>query len=172
MTNSDAQLWLEREDSVCREGRIARLNWLAPLAPEAKYWLFSGGLLAKNLFEEARYCFVYGQFLAAIILAMAYIEHTLASLLYAIGRSDLERANISALLIEAVNLGWLDQEEVEKLDRLRIMRNSLTHFRRPGHQGTVEFRSVSEGDIPYTIVEEDARSVMQAAFHVLTKGSV
>ncbi len=172
MSNSEAQSWLDREDFVCREERLARLRWLTQLMPKAKDLVFPGGWVAKHLFEEARYCFVYGQFMAAIMLGMAYIEHTLAALLYGAGRSELERANVSALLAKAVDLGWLDQAEFDKLDRSRIMRNLVSHFRRPGQKHTIEHRSVTQGDMPYSILEEDARHVMQATFHVLVKSAV
>ncbi len=172
MSESETQAWLDREDSVCREGRLSRLRWLARLMPEGPHLVFSGGLTVKYLFEEARYCFVYGQFLAAIMLGMAYIEHTLAALLYAAGRSDLERANVSTLLREAVALGWLDQAEFDKLDHARSMRNPISHFRRPLHEETVDYRSVTQGEMPYSILEEDARHVMQAVFRLLARNAL
>ncbi len=164
--------WLDREDAVCREGRLARLAWLASLMPQSRYLRFPGGLIVKCLFEEARYCFVYGQFMAATVLGMAYIEHTLAAELFAIGRSDMERANVSVLLHEAVALGWLDQAEFEYLDRARRFRNPIAHFRESLHEDTVEYRSVVQGEVPYSILEDDARHVMQAMFHLLTKNAV
>ena len=52
----------------------------------------SDGMMAKYLFEETRYCFVYGQYLAVIsVLGMALVERTLAAEFYASGRDDLER---------------------------------------------------------------------------------
>ena len=172
MSNSEAQSWLDREDFVCREDRLARLRWLTQLMPKAEHMVFPGGLVAKYLFEEARYCFVYGQFIATIMLGMAYMERTLAALLYAAGHSELERANISVLLAKAVDLGWLDQAKFDKLDRSRIMRNLVAHFRRPGQKHTIEHRSVTQEDMPYSILEEDARHVMQATFHLLAKSAV
>ena len=74
--------WLTREDKACYPDRLARLHWLSGMAPKSEFWSFPGGLVAKYLFEEARYCFVYGQFLATIVLGIAYIERTLAALLY------------------------------------------------------------------------------------------
>jgi len=71
MTNPEPAEWLEHEESACREGRLERLSWLAQLMPQIEYRLFPGGWMAKQLFEETRYCFVYGQFLAAIVLGMA-----------------------------------------------------------------------------------------------------
>lgn len=171
MGDSQAQAWLEREDSLCREDRLARLEWLAGLIPPAEHLLFPGGWIAKYLFEEARSCFVYGQFMAATVLGIAYIEHTLAALLYATGRSDLKRANFSALLREAADLGWLDKTESDNLDRARSVRNPITHFRRPGYQDTIEYRSVIQNEMPYSILEEDARHVMRAVFRLLSKNA-
>lgn len=166
---NDAEKWLDREDGACREGRIQRLTWLASLMPPGENLLFPGGWVAKHLFEEARYCFAYGQFMAATVLGMAYTERTLAALLFAAGRSDLELANISVLLREAVALRWLDEAEFRYLDRARRLRNPLAHFRGFGQEDTVEYRSVTQGQTPYSILEEDARHVMQAVFRLLGK---
>ena len=97
------------------------------------------------------------------------LERTLAALLYGAGRSDLERANVSVLLREAVENGWLGQQEFEHLDHARALRNPVTHFRRPLHEDTVEYRSVTLNEPPYSILEEDARHVMVAAFRVLAR---
>jgi hypothetical protein len=121
-----AQQWLDREDLECRRGRIERLVWLASVLPRAEFLTFPGGWMAKHLYEEARYCFVYAQFLAAIVLGFAFVEHTLAALFYASGRNDLERAPASSLLQEAVSVGWLSPEEHAWLQRARGCRNPVT----------------------------------------------
>ena len=54
------ELWLHAEDRDCFEQRVARLEWLVSRAPRGKGWTtFPGGWLSLQLFEEARYCFVY-----------------------------------------------------------------------------------------------------------------
>ncbi len=163
--------WLSREDNLCREDRLARLNWLAARTPNAEYLVFPGGLMSKHLFEEARYCFVYGQFLATVVLGLSYIEHTLAGLFYASGRNDLERASISALLKEAMKCGWVNQTEYENLERARKARNPITHFRKPLHGDTIEYRAVIENELPYMIIEEDAQHVIEIVLHLLGKSA-
>jgi len=169
INNISAEEWLDREDTICRQDRLKRLQWLVDRIPEANYWTFPGGLMSKFLFEEARYCFVYGQFLATIVLGLSYIEHTLAALFYASGRNDLERANISTLLEEALKYNWIDQEEFDNLQRARKIRNPITHFRRPGYHDTIEFRSVMKNENPYAVIEEDARQVMEIVLRLLGK---
>lgn len=149
MHRAEAEAWLDKEDKVCREGRRDRLDWVARLMPVAEYLTFPGGWMAKHLFEEARYCFVYGQFLATIVLGMA-----------------------SFLLREAVENGWLSQEEFKNLDHARTLRNPIAHFRRPLHEDTVESRSVTLNELPYSIIEDDARHVMVTAFRVLARQTV
>lgn len=167
-----AERWVDLEDFQCREGRIERLVWLASVLPAAEFLTFPGGWIAKQLYEEARYCFVYAQFLAATVLGVAFAEHTLAALFYASGRNDLERASASVLLREALDAGWLSPEEHDWLDHARKFRNPVTHFRRPLHASTIEHRSVTENELPYSILEEDARHVMRAAMRLLAKWAV
>jgi hypothetical protein len=168
-SNLTPEGWLTQEDVVCRQGRLKRLNWIVSTAPEAEYWTFPGGAMSKYLFEETRYCFVYGQFLATIVLGLSYIEHTLAGLFYTSGRNDLERANISTLLQEALDYGWINQTEFDNLQHAREIRNPVTHFRRPLHTNTIEYRAVIHNELPYTIIEEDAQHVMETVLHLLSK---
>ena len=170
-SNLSSEEWLIREDSTGRKDRLARLDWLISNVPDANYMTFPGGLMSKYLFEEARYCFVYGQFLAVIVLGLSHIEHTLAALFYMAGRNDLERATISTLLREAKTEGWVTETEFDNLERARKVRNPITHFRRPLHDETVEYRAVAQNELPYTIIEEDAQHVMETVLRLLGKNA-
>ena len=91
--------WLDREDQVAREDRLARLEWLADRVPQSKFLVFRGGWVSKYVFEETRYCFAYGQFMATVVLGLAFIERTLAALFYEAGRNEYEvRDRIIVLL--------------------------------------------------------------------------
>jgi hypothetical protein len=96
-----SEQWLCTEDQGCFDERVARLEWLASKATQQQQWLFFGGWLNQQLLEEARYCFVYGQFLSSAILGFAFIDRTLAAMFYASGRNDLERATSKRLFQEA-----------------------------------------------------------------------
>ncbi len=166
----DAERWLDREDQTCRKDRIDRLAWLASEMPPANYYAFHGGGMTKYLYEEARYSFVYAQFLATIVLGFAFIEHSLVAMFYAAGRNDLERASISKIFDEAVAIGWLSDKERDWLDRARKMRNPVTHFRPPLVKDSIEYRSVNQEEGPYDVLEEDARHVMATVMRLLTRG--
>lgn len=164
--------WLSHEDSACRNERIERLNWLVEQMPISEYLTYPGGLISKYLFEEIRYCFVYGQFLAVVVLGLAFAERSLVAGLYASGRNDLERANINTLLREARDAGWLNDEEFDALERARRLRNSIAHFRRPGFNDTIEYRMVQDDELPYAVIEQDARHIISVVLNILAKHAV
>ena len=149
------------------------LGWtgLKPTRRKLSFGLSLGCLISKYLFEEARYSFVYGQFLAVIVLGISYIEHTLAAMFYTSGRNDLERASISTLLREAVRVGWITHAEYDHLNKAREIRNPVTHFRSPLRDDTIECRAITQNELPYAVIEEDARYVLEIALHLLSKNA-
>ena len=167
-----AEDWIENEDSNCREERIERLEWLINNTPSKEYLIFHGGSIAKYLFEETRYCFIYAQFLATIVLGFSFIEHTLAALFFASGINDLERANISKILSEANKIRWLSDEEYRHLLKAKEIRNPVTHFRKPLDKETIDFRAVIENKHQYEIIEEDAKYVLQVMLKLLDKNAI
>lgn len=172
MVNSKslAEDWLSHEDEVNREGRLIRLQWMAGQMLQCEYIGFQGGLISKYVYEEARYCYAYGQFLATIVLGLAFIEHSLAALFHTMGRDDLERAPVSRLILEALNEGWIDKTEFDNLDHAREIRNPITHFRNYMDTDRIEWRSIDENNYPYAIIEEDAQHVMETIFRLMKSG--
>ena len=130
-------------------------------------WRFElAGLLGKSLCEEIRYCFAYGQFIAASLLGLAYIERTLAAYFYASGRNDLERAPLNKLLIAAQTHGLISSDQRDELERIRQTRNAYAHFRRPGREEEVESRAIADDESFYGIIEQDATAVVEAALWI------
>jgi hypothetical protein len=168
----NAEEWIVREDSVAQQDRVSRLQWLLHQTPENEIWLFHGGLLSHELFEQTRYCFVYGQYLATIILGLSFIEHTLAALFFASGRNDLERANISVLIERAFEEGWIDQEELKALDQARKIRNDVTHFRKPGNDSSLEKQTFGDPEEAQILFGNNARQIMLIVFRILNRFSV
>jgi hypothetical protein len=164
--------WLLAEDRGCLEQRATRLAWVAAEAPSAEIWIFPGGWLGQHLFEEARYCFVYGQFLASTVLGFAYIERTLAAMFYGAGRNDLQRATSGKLLKEALAAGWIDERELEVFEKARRLRNPLIHFRKPLHNELPESRAVTEERHPYEVVESDAKHILEVMFRLVERNAV
>jgi len=169
MTEPTAEDWLINENSIARDGRLARLKWMENQLPSCEYMAFQGGLISRYLYDETRYCFAYGLYLATIVLGLAFIEHSLAGQFYAAGRDDLERASVSRLFTEAFNQGWITQIEYENLDHARKLRNPITHFHGLNTNDIIENRALNEEEVPYSVIEADAYHVMETIFHLMKK---
>ena len=168
---STSREWLSEEDFKCYQDRLSRLDWLIGNSPGGEYWTFPGGLLAKSLFEEARYCFVYAQFLATIFLGLAYIERTLGALFYGAGHNDFQRASLAILLEEAHAKGLLGDGEYQGIERIRKNRNAYAHFRRPEDESSIEARAILENVTPYEIIEQDSTAVLTTVLHLVSKNT-
>ena len=167
-----AEEWLENEDKQCRDDRLNRLNWIIKEYPNIEISLFHGGLKSKYLFEEARYCFVYGQYIASTMLSLSYIENTLGSVFYASGRNDLKRARVVDLLKEARRKGLLSESEFILLNKVRKIRNPMIHFRKPDDKETIEYSAVKNDRHPYELLEDDAKTALKAFFKMVAKISI
>ena len=173
MDAPSAREWIEHEDGTARADRIERLEWIAANYPRSVAgFLLHGGWLSCQLLEQARYSFVYGQFLATAILGVAFIERVLAAQFYASGRDNLERAGGLDLLREALRSAWITQDEFQLFDKVRRLRNPIVHFRRPLAPDTLESRAVQEDVRPDEIAQGDAQEVLKAVFHVLEQSEV
>ncbi len=166
-----AEQWLDAEDRGGRAGRIERLKWLEAQYPNISWQVFPGGWMARTLFEEARYSFVYGQYVASIALAFAYIERTLAGMLYAAGEDAARRANVSQLVDSAVARGWLTASERDEISIARGTRNPMLHYRELVAEDSVENRALTGQQAPYDLIESDARHVMIIAFSLFSRNA-
>ena len=76
------------------------------------------------------------------------------------------------MLSEAHAHGLINDIEFQDLERIRKIRNVYAHFRRPGHEDSVEYRAIHEDESPYSIIEQDAVAVMAIVLHMVTKNAV
>ncbi|KPJ51120.1 MAG: hypothetical protein AMJ41_00245 [candidate division Zixibacteria bacterium DG_27] len=171
MRLSDVE-WLDNEDKQCRDDRLQRLKWIIKEYPNIGLSLFHGGVKSHYLFEEARYCFVYGQYTASIMLSLSYVENSLATLLYASGTNDVRSARIVDLLKEAKEQALISESEFIVLDKVRRIRNPIAHFRTPDDEEDVENKAVKNGRHPYEVLETDAKTALKATFRVMARFSI
>jgi hypothetical protein len=91
---------------------------------------------------------------------------------FAAGRDDLERVGMASLLGEAREIGILNKDEADELDRIRRTRNPIAHFRRSFATDSIDLRSLQANEHWYELLEQDARAVVRAAMNALRKDAV
>ncbi|PAW76969.1 MAG: hypothetical protein B9S33_20505 [Pedosphaera sp. Tous-C6FEB] len=161
--------WIEAEDRRQRAARLARLEWVREKMPKGDRMVAGCGPISNYQLEEAQYCYVYGQFLAAIVLGLAFVESSLAGAFFCVGQKRLSNGKLCEIEKEGLKRGWLSEQDQTTLERIRNLRNPVTHFREPGDEERIETRACREQTDESAVIESDAREVLQAVFHLLPK---
>ena len=110
--------------------------------------------------QEAEDAYREGQFISVILLALAVIEHELVDAL--VGRS---LATYGVKAKEATDLARqhqvLDGALLNRIDKLRLVRNPFVHRKAPDNPHTYGNRYIARKMHPKKLLEEDAQEAFQ-----------
>lgn len=168
---SDEELleWLKREDEATRSFRVDRLTFLVEEFGVPRHLALPGGFIPLYAFEEARLCFLNGQFIGCILLSQIVLEYILTGLFKMAGRDDLEKASFKLLIQEALSERIISQDEYNAFDSLRTRRNPYTHYRNATDKKGISMRIVLENKEAERIFEGYARFAIQTIFRLLKR---
>ena len=164
--------WLVAEDAARMRGRIGRLRFLVKeYGPANGVQLFHGEL-AVRFFEEARWCFVNGQYIACVLLCQCFLENSLRSLLAVAGHSYgvcdkwLERAGFYELIEKACECGIIDGKDARNFHRVREMRVEYVHARPAFSNRRIACRIIKENKDVVKLAEQDARRAVKVMLEI------
>ena len=95
--------------------------------PPSAGWSVPASLIGASAWWEAGRCFIGGNFIAAVILIQAFVEHSLAEVLRRKGVVNVDRLGFKKLIDAAERLGELTPALAAGLHRLRRLRNPYVH---------------------------------------------
>jgi hypothetical protein len=154
---------LLRSDDFSREERAERIEWLSVC--DSRPPAFSGPMDTLRIIEEARRCYIHGHFVATVMLATAFLEHTLADELEHLGllkgKPTLER-----MIDLARNHLELPIDLLNRANRLREVRNPFTHRRPHDDKDTFGNRFRAARAHPNTILEADAQLAIKVMYEL------
>jgi len=155
---------LERAEKATLPDRAARLRWLSDVIPKNVGF----ALLPETfyLFEEAKSSFVYGNFVAVIVLAASFIEHWFAARLGACGYEKEASQCLSASIKVARANNLVNSMLLNKIDKLRVIRNPFVHLKSFDHEHRVDQRSWKQRLHPEALLESDAKEALIAMYGV------
>lgn len=155
---------LAMSDQNQRAKRADRIIWLSEVQFQPP--LMMGPIDTLTVLEEARVCFVNGQFVGAQLLAAAFIEQALVD---ALVEKGLAKPGIK--FQDAVRLAGeaslFESALVSRVEIVRKLRNPFTHRKADGHPDTFGARFRSKKQHPDLVLEADARLAMEAMYGVL-----
>jgi len=157
---------LSHSDESTRAERADRIEWLAQR--DTRPSAYSGPMDTLRILDEARLCFTCGHFVATVMLATSFLEHTLADEL-----GDLSLIKGKPTLEQIIKLARshlsLPGDLLDRADRLRSVRNPFTHRRPDDDQDTFGNRFLSSKTHPDTILEADAQLAIGVMYELFQR---
>jgi hypothetical protein len=155
---------LERGEKKTLPERAARVRWLSGVIPRAGMLM---PLETGLVFEEAKASFVYGNFVAVIVLAAAFIEHWFLASLEARGYHKEASQGLAAAIICARRNNLVDSIILDQADRLRLIRNPFVHLREFDHKHGINQRMARTRNFDIgAFLENDAKEALIAMYGV------
>ena len=115
------------------------------------------------VFEEATASFVYGSFVATVVLAAAFVEHWFVASLSARGFQKEADQGLAAAISCARANKLVNELILDKADHLRLIRNPFVHLKSFDHQHGISQRMAKtrDFDLP-ALLEKDAKEAIIA----------
>src|SRR5690606_16916905 len=131
--------------------RAERVRWLQRLIPRNSAY----GMPFETylVFEDARSSFVYGQFVATVVLAASFIEHWFSANLALLGYEKAANAGLAAAISCARDNSLVPAVVLDKVDRQRLVRNPFVHLKQFDHPHGIGRRSLTAKEAPLETLE-------------------
>jgi hypothetical protein len=149
---------LERGDKRTLPDRAARVRWLSGVIPTNL--MFGMPLETLLVFQEAKSSFIYGNFVAAIVMASSFVEHWLSASLDERGyQKEASRGLASSIKCARAN-NLVAPLLLDKADRLRLIRNPFAHLKSFDHEHSLNQRLMRKRAHPAALLEADAQEAL------------
>lgn len=152
---------LEEYDSQTRQARAERIEWLSLHSPTLPAVM--GRPETLHILEEARQTFICGQFIAALLTAMACIEHCIVEELRLLELIQQSPKFSKAIEVASEN-NIFPPEWLERAKRLSLHRNPFAHLRREDDRHALGTRIREQQRHPHAIIEADAKDAVDLMY--------
>lgn len=163
---------IEEGETSTREYRVDRLRFLWEEFGPPAGMLLVGGIPSMFALDELKRSYIYGNFMATVLLAQSFVEHSLGGSYSMAGKDKIANQGFAALIDSALNDGQLTGELAQTLHQLRKMRNPYIHF--IGGAGAKSYMGrlfKQEVVSPEDLVVKDAKFAIRAVVDYLRHGS-
>lgn len=122
--------------------------------------------------EELKRSYLYGNFMATVLLAQAFVEQSLGGSYALAGKDHIVKKGFGNLIEAARDDGWITPDVADALQRLRKMRNPYMHHTiGTGIRSYLGRIAESEFTAPEDLVVEDANFTIRTVVDYLRQGS-
>ena len=159
------EILFAKHDKDTLQSRIDRIKYLSRITLD--YTGMAGSMESMFTFEEAKACFVNGQFIATILLAQAFIERELQGQMLAKGYPGANRG-LKYIVKYCREKDLLPSTLIQKVDQLRNIRNSFAHLKPPMYEFNLHQRIYQSHFKPVgDVLSHDAREALSTMLTAL-----
>ena len=153
---------LEQLDPRDRNERAERHIWMGRhhVRVDGGYWERSE---TSGAMQEARSSYVHGNFIATLVLALAYVEHVINDALPPLP-PDTWGPKMAGAIKQAREAQLFPDDLLDGAAVLNDFRNPFMHRRDQDDPDTISQRVRSRKSHPRTILEHDARDALQVMY--------
>ncbi len=160
------------DDKHTFDRRLERYKFIRKEFGPPTDMLLVGGFPAMFAIDELKFSYINALYMATILLAQSFIEHSLGGSFLMMGDDDVVEKGFSKLIDKALATKQINPKIADKLHELRKMRNPYTHPN-PGitprsYMGRMKEK---ENYDPEILIEQDARCAIQIVVDFLRHGS-
>ncbi len=158
---------LRNYDSNSFRERLQRLRIINQIFPFGRREF--GSDESFRIFDEVVHSYIFGQYIATIILAQAFIERRFQEYFHI--RLDDKRAKftLDKFIKEFKGTDFLPDFILEKIDKIRLKRNPFVHHRMPLQKDTLMARAFNSETHPDKILHDDAKDAIEVMFHMVQR---
>lgn len=158
----EALAWFDEDSRLDRVKRIDRASSLYQ-SPG----IVSGEFVPLAMMEEARDCFVNGQYMAAVLCAASLIEHLIVAKLENKSGASSNKLTLGMLLDNDSVKKIFPAETLDRLKELNELRNPLAHRRATNDKTTLTNRYLTRQVHPHVVMENDARLSLEIMYEFI-----
>jgi hypothetical protein len=148
---------------------MSRLAFVAKEFGPPRHLLIPGGFVPAQAFEEARWCYVNGQFIGCVLLCQVVLEHILAGQFRLMGKDRIAKSGFKNLCAHAQKERFISSEEWRLFNSLRGKRNPYVHPRGMDRADRIERRMMVEESDMDQVLERDARLAVGIVLRLLKR---
>ena len=156
---------LRKYDKDSFNDRLKRLEYLQKIFPKDYGFLLRPE--SAFILDEVKMTFINGYFISTVMLAQAFIEHVLQTILETFGHQKLSQKNLKEII------KWFRSNKPEhnflmkKIDHLRRFRNPFSHLKPFNDPNTITQRSFCSRVQPDEILEKETRDALELMYQVM-----
>lgn len=161
---------LRNQDVLSLPYRTDRLRFLMENLGEHRHLLLPE--MAYYYFEEVRTCYINGAYVACVLLVQAAIEDILRDFFRSAGMNKFaDKSGFKQLIGTCVARKLINEEEAERIEHIRRIRNPYTHTKRIMHRTSL-FKRMERLNFEKEasdLMREDAESAILSLFDLLKR---